>query len=174
MVIETKRDELARSLHQRRSLLARLLDCEPSDLCIAHDIHGKPYLPDYPEMQISLSDSNGWNALSLSRNRPVGIDIERIRPLDWEPMLTILSAPGEAEQVRRATAPYTFFRCWTAKEAILKTAGTGLKGGAKRVALPSEFIGGQCNLFTLTHDDATYRVELAEFDQVICSRAIQT
>jgi len=178
MAVEPKRNELARSLGERRHLLAMLLGCTAADLRIAHDNNGKPYLPHYRETQLSLSDSTGWNALAVSQNRPVGIDIEHLRPLAWEPMLAMLSAPGEAEQIKRASGedapPSTFFRCWTAKEAILKAAGTGLKGGAKRVALPNDYIAGQCNRFTLSHDGATYQVELAELGQAICARAIRT
>ncbi len=178
MAVEPKRNELARSLGERRHLLAMLLGCAAADLRIAHDNNGKPYLPHYPETKLSLSDSNGFNALALSQNRRVGIDIEYLRPLAWEPMLAMLSAPGEAEQIKRASdedaPPSTFFRCWTAKEAILKAAGTGLKGGAKRVVLPSDYIVGQCNRFTLSHDSVVYQVELAELEQVVCARAIQT
>jgi 4'-phosphopantetheinyl transferase len=178
MAVEPKRNELARSLGERRHLLAMLLGCAAADLRIAHDNNGKPYLPHYPETKLSLSDSNGWNALALSEIRPVGIDIECLRPLVWEPMLAMLSVPGEAEQIKRASGeaapPSTFFRCWTAKEAILKAAGTGLKGGAKRVVLPSDYIAGQCNRFTLSHDGATYQVELAELEQAICACAIKT
>jgi 4'-phosphopantetheinyl transferase len=178
MAVEPKRNELARSLGERRHLLAMLLGCAAADLRIAHDNNGKPYLPHYPETKLSLSDSNDFNALALSQNRPVGIDIEYLRPLAWEPMLAMLSASGEAEQIKRASGegiqPAAFFRCWTAKEAILKAAGTGLKGGAKRVVLPSDYIAGQCNRFTLSHDGATYQVELAELEQAICACAIQT
>jgi len=175
MAVEPKRIELARSLNGRRHLLAILLGCAASDLRIAHDAKGKPCLPDYPETKLSLSDSNGWNALALSRNRTVGIDIEHLRPLSWEPMLTMLSEPREAERIKSASSTHrTFFRCWTAKEAILKAAGTGLKGGAKRIILPSDYIAGQRNRFTLSHDGATYQVELAELEEAICARAIQT
>jgi len=178
MAVEPKRNELARSLGERRHLLAMLLGCAAADLRVAHDNNGKPYLPHYPETKLSLSDSNGFNALALSQNRPVGIDIEHYRPLAWEPMLAMMSVPGEAEQIKRAsgegTQPAAFFRCWTAKEAILKAPGTGLKGGAKRAALPSDYIVGQCNRFTLSHDGVTYQVELEELEQAVCARAIQT
>ena len=66
MAVEPKRNELARSLGERRHLLAMLLGCAAADLRIAHDNNGKPYLPHYPETKLSLSDSNGFNAVRFA------------------------------------------------------------------------------------------------------------
>ena len=58
---------------------------------------------------------------------PIGIDIERIR--ECSPGLLAKTA-GDAEWAladMENTALITFFRYWTAKEALVKTSGTGLK-----------------------------------------------
>jgi 4'-phosphopantetheinyl transferase len=58
---------------------------------------------------------------------PIGIDIERIR--ECAPGLFVRTA-GEAEWALAGpekTSLITFFRYWTAKEALVKTSGTGLK-----------------------------------------------
>ena len=58
---------------------------------------------------------------------PIGIDIERIR--DCSPGLFAKTA-GEPEWAlanMENSSLITFFRYWTAKEALVKTSGTGLK-----------------------------------------------
>ena len=57
---------------------------------------------------------------------PVGIDIERIRPIKRSLFEKIA---GESEWGLSAADPlHQFFRYWTAKEAVLKAAAVGLKG----------------------------------------------
>jgi len=58
---------------------------------------------------------------------PIGIDIERFR--DCKPALFAKTA-GEREWALAGPDPdpiRTFFRFWTSKEALVKTAGSGLK-----------------------------------------------
>lgn len=63
-------------------------------------------------------------AAAVIADRPVGIDIEEIRPRDRE-LHDALAGPAEwavlAERSWRA-----FFRLWTAKEATLKANGVGI------------------------------------------------
>jgi 4'-phosphopantetheinyl transferase len=56
---------------------------------------------------------------------PIGIDIEKIyaRTQSLFP-----KTASEAEWALADKSTATFFRYWTAKEAVLKAAGTGLKG----------------------------------------------
>ena len=63
----------------------------------------------------------------LAAPTPIGIDIERIR--DCSPGLFAKTA-GKREWARAnedKTSLTTFFRYWTAKEALVKTSGIGLK-----------------------------------------------
>lgn len=57
---------------------------------------------------------------------PVGIDVERIRPVSDD----LWGAAASEEEWRLATAdtPACFFYYWTAKEAVLKATGAGLAG----------------------------------------------
>ena len=54
---------------------------------------------------------------------PIGIDIEEVRPRNEELYDYVA---GEAEWALADRNWETFFRYWTAKEAVLKTAGVGL------------------------------------------------
>ena len=143
---------------------------------VVHDELGKPGLPDFQDVEISFSDSEGWNAFSLSRAGPVGVDLEFIRPVSWEPMLKMMARHEEASTIRAALAERTgletFFRCWTAKEAILKAGGTGLKGGAPRIRLPVTYITGHSDQFTIEHDALVLSVETRQVGQLVLSRAL--
>ena len=177
LISSQKQDALAASLRERRYLLSRLLECDARTLAISHDEAGRPYLPNYPDANISFSDSEGWNALALSRTGVIGIDVEQLRELAWEPMLPMLAAEGEAPLIHTSVNGHgstePFFRCWTAKEAILKAAGTGLKGGAPRVSLPAVYIDARSDAFKLMHDGLSLEVETVMAGQVILTRATQ-
>ena len=59
--------------------------------------------------------------------RPIGIDIEKIRPCA-SGLFEKTAAPAEWALAETGSDPLTtFFRYWTAKEAVVKAAGTGLK-----------------------------------------------
>lgn len=63
----------------------------------------------------------------LAAPTPIGIDIERIR--DCSPGLFAKTAGDREWSLADEVKPSlnTFFRYWTAKEAMVKTSGTGLK-----------------------------------------------
>ena len=96
---------------------------------------GKPVFPDHPDQHFSLSHSGGLALVALS-DRPVGADIEVIRP----------RSPGLPAYVCRG-AEYdrflalggdwpAFYTLWTEKESLLKYTGEGLKA-LRRSALPA-------------------------------------
>jgi 4'-phosphopantetheinyl transferase len=58
--------------------------------------------------------------------QPVGIDIEQIRPVKAG-LAERIAAPREW-RLFPGDRQASFFRCWTAKEAVLKAAGIGIAG----------------------------------------------
>jgi 4'-phosphopantetheinyl transferase len=58
--------------------------------------------------------------------QPVGIDIEQIRPVKAG-LAERIAAPREWH-LFSGDRQASFFRCWTAKEAVLKAAGVGISG----------------------------------------------
>jgi 4'-phosphopantetheinyl transferase len=87
------------------------------------DDHGAP-LPSNG-VHWSLTHKERYVA-AVTAPHPVGIDIERIRPVR-EGMHRRLAGDAEWALAPEITRPL-FFRYWTAKEAVLKAVGKGLAG----------------------------------------------
>ncbi len=75
---------------------------------------------------VSLAHGDGFAAAAFSQNAPVGIDLERERPLD-PGMAEMILLPCESEEVRAAASPSSAFtRLFVRKEALGKAYGRGL------------------------------------------------
>lgn len=174
--IPAQRSGLAHALAERRGLLAILLDQPASGVRVSHDEDGKPLLPDFPGLGISLSDSHGWNALALSPAGPVGVDLELVRPLDWAAMLPMICDAAEADAARQAICgaddPAGFFRCWAVKEAVLKAAGTGMRGNARSVPVPAVVLSGDAGTVQIARDGVSYAVGVARHEDIVIARAL--
>lgn len=123
----------------RQLLAVYIQTLPPREICIAMTEHGKPYLPDHPALKFNLSHSHGALALAFSKWE-VGIDIEKLRPVpDWQDLATgILSAKARANIAREPPAKQgaAFLQAFTAREALLKAAGTGFSS----LDFPSAFM----------------------------------
>jgi len=174
---EQARGALSDHLTERRALLAKLLDGPAEQVAIGHDEHGAPCLQDHPGIHVSFSRSGRWNALACSAASEVGVDIELVRDTGWKPMLEMICKPSEAGELRaavdRAGTLVPFFRLWTIKEAVLKAAGSGLKGGAKRVGVPLCLMELDSSGKRIALDDRAYRVDVSSSDACVVARALR-
>lgn len=96
---------------------------------------GKPFFPDCPDRHFNLSHS-GPLALCALADRPVGADIEVIRPRSAG--LPAYVCKGEEYERYLALGGdwRAFYTLWTEKESILKYTGEGLQA-LRRAALPA-------------------------------------
>ena len=112
-----------------RLALARYLQIEPADVRYRIGANGKPELAGAEEIRFNLSHTEGTAALAITRDRAVGIDVERIRDnVEILDLADRFFSRTEADWLRSQLAseqPSAFFACWTAKEALLKGWGTG-------------------------------------------------
>ena len=92
----------------------------PQALRCARSASGRPSCPVLP-LSFSLSHSGGYAACAVSA-RPVGVDLEEIRPL--RPAL--LGILNEEERAWMGDDAARFAQLWTAKEAMLKCRGAAL------------------------------------------------
>ena len=131
-----RRDYLLRYRHEagrRAGAAAYLLLCQGLRECygitepptFAFGPHGKPYLPEHPDIHFSLSHCREAAACAVSAH-PIGIDIESVRSFSPE-LLSHTMHPTEQEQIRNDPEPQiAFLRLWTRKEAAFKMQGTGI------------------------------------------------
>lgn len=86
---------------------------------------GKPFLPDFPDLHFSLSHS-GSRAAAVFSDRPIGCDLERLRPISF-PLAQKRFCPEEFAFLQASPQPdLDFCRIWTCKESFFKALGTGL------------------------------------------------
>ena len=116
-----------------QTILGSYLGVPPGQVEWVADAHGKPRLavPPSTPLHFNLSHSSGCNLLAAS-GEPVGVDIERIRPLESQQALAGRYYTA-AEQQELARLPEQaslerFFAFWTRKEAFVKLLGLGLQG----------------------------------------------
>lgn len=107
-------------------VLCRLLDEEHPRL--EHDDKGAPYLPDHPDLWVSISHCRTAVAVAVSSEGRVGIDVECRRRIG-DGLMERVCAEDELAAVRSAEdSVMAFLQLWTRKEAVLKMRGTGIQG----------------------------------------------
>jgi 4'-phosphopantetheinyl transferase len=116
-----------------RSILARYLGCDPSEIAYAIGAHGKPELAPASrilQLEFNLSHSNDAALVAVAPGRAVGVDIEHIQQkLGWQEIADRFFAPGEIQKLHALPSGEqlrAFFTCWTRKEAYIKAKGGGL------------------------------------------------
>ncbi len=82
---------------------------------IARSPSGKPYFLEHPGIHFNLSHTKGAVLVGVSEE-PLGVDIERIRPVGRRVMQRLVQAETEED----------FFRSWVRWEARSKRSGKGI------------------------------------------------
>ena len=102
---------------------------EGCNIIFADSFGHEPYMIDaakeHPEVQFNLSHTRGAVLVGI-HDRPIGVDIERIRPVSERTMQRLAGAVTERE----------FFESWTRRESRAKWGGAGL-AAMKREASPT-------------------------------------
>jgi 4'-phosphopantetheinyl transferase len=120
-----------------RGLLRRLLAAElhvpPDRIRFDYGAHGKPSIAaDQARsgLRFNVSHSDGLGLFVLARDRAIGVDLERIRPVRYgRAVARRFFADDECAALDGLVGDdwdRAFFRCWTRKEAFVKAVGDGL------------------------------------------------
>ena len=139
-LIDDKKRTVAGEMLARKAI-AEWCGIEPESITFAIGEHGKPYVVDL-DVEFNISHSGDMVVCAVDDN-PVGIDIEKIRPIDLsiakrvctdEELLYIFEhEPTNADFVYTEDEEILtwFFEVWTKKEAIGKFSETGIFNSIK-------------------------------------------
>jgi 4'-phosphopantetheinyl transferase len=119
-----------------RSLLAdiliRTIVCEKfkfsnRDIHFEFNQYEKPYIPHLPHFAFNASHSGEW-VVCATHSMDVGIDIERIRPIDMKIAHRFFSAKecSDLDSKQEKDRLSYFYDLWSLKESYIKAVGKGL------------------------------------------------
>ena len=137
----------------------------PAELRIGNDDTGRPFATgaygrELPPLTISVAH-RAEAGVAIARFGPCGIDVEEVVPRAES---TVEAALGEAELVLFASLPGDperwFARFWTAKEAVAKLRGTGLRGEPRDFAV----VAAKPDELTVRVDGRDHRVCCADIE----------
>ena len=136
-----------------RILAGRELGTPPAALSWTAGRHGKP---EFCGLHTSLSHSGDMIAVAVSRDRPVGVDIQNVLPgLDTVALATRYFPAGEAKYVAAgpdaSAQAERFTGLWVRKEAVVKAAGSRLFANLKIAVLG-------CDVVDCAEPPGAYRV----------------
>jgi 4'-phosphopantetheinyl transferase len=137
-VRECDRRAFASTRAALRCLLGRELGVAPRSLEFAASDLGKPELRDQRDlkMHFSVSHTDDCSLIAISRASPVGVDIERRRPVPERSQIAVqvfgADAAAYLQHLPADRQDEAFLRLWTAGEACLKARGLGLVGAGGR------------------------------------------
>jgi 4'-phosphopantetheinyl transferase len=134
-----------------RTILGLYTEQAPDRLEFDTGPYGKPALrlaAGAPPLRFNLSRSAGIGVVGIGLVEELGIDVERVRPL--EDGLAIAEQMFTEEEHRALRAiperdqPAAFFRYWTRKEAVVKSLGLGLSHPLDAFSLSPGSVAAQC------------------------------
>jgi 4'-phosphopantetheinyl transferase len=116
-----------------RKILGPYLRANPANLRFTESTNGKPVLAEDfagTGIHFNLAHSDDLALVAVTRLGAVGVDVERIRPVnEMDHLVARFFSPRENEafqKVAEKEKPPAFFNLWTRKEALLKATGEGI------------------------------------------------
>ena len=143
LLSEQRREQVLRFKHEqgrRECCAAYLLLCEglrrehgiTEPPVFSYNEHGKPAIVDHPEIHFNMSHCREA-AICVLSDRPVGVDVERIRTLNEGLMRYTMNSEEQQEILSAENPNLAFTVLWTRKEAALKCLGVGINDELKTI-----------------------------------------
>lgn len=131
---------------------------------IALSPQGKPCFPDHPDVRFNLSHTSGAVLVGVS-DYPIGVDIERIRPV----------SPGALRRLAPGMEEIDFFPCWVRREARAKLEDAHMDAllraetplGEGEFYYPLETFPGYAAGVATNHHESLHPVSLYTLDELI-------
>lgn len=116
-----------------------LLGRDGSELSVEREARGRRVRGGGVELPVSVSHVDGVVAVAACRDAPVGVDVERRRPVPAVALACRWFDPAAVAWLRGrpdADRAEGFLLLWTAKEAVGKALGVGLRDGGLARPVP--------------------------------------
>ena len=107
-----------------RMEICKIMKMKNDEIEFFINAYGKPSLVNNDYIHFNISHSGNYIACAIS-DKPVGIDIEQIRPVDLK-IAERFFTPYETEYIKDDEHSNRFYEVWTKKEAYIKCIGKGL------------------------------------------------
>ncbi|MFD2614761.1 4'-phosphopantetheinyl transferase family protein [Paenibacillus gansuensis] len=110
-----------------RKIASKKFQTPMYDIEISRNIYGKPYFKTNLDTHFNISHSGMW-VVCITSDKPVGIDIEQITPIDIS-MADRFFTSSESSLLHSLTGNdqlKRFYELWTLKESYVKAQGKGL------------------------------------------------
>ncbi len=116
-----------------REIISDYIKIKPSDITFTTNVFEKPFLVEangLSNIYFNLSHSHDIAVLAITQSRKVGVDVERLKPLnDYMKIAGRYFSPGEInalKQMKGRRACQAFIQLWAGKEAFIKAHGEGI------------------------------------------------
>jgi 4'-phosphopantetheinyl transferase len=121
--------QFLRRRHLARLVLGEALRLAPQHVPLEQGDKGQPIIKGW---QVSFSHSGNFGLVALHR-KIVGVDLERLEPFDFAPVLRDHFTLDEGKAVLASQDPLqAFYEGWTRKESAAKAEAHGLSVDLKR------------------------------------------
>lgn len=132
-----------------RNIASEFLNIGNSDIEIIRGKYGKPYLKGYANFHFNVSHTHNAIAVAVA-DTPIGIDIERIRPLN-DSIVKRLYSFKEKEYVYGVAGEEErrFSEVWTRKESYIKRDDRNISLGSFSIDTFKDVIDGQIKTYCI-------------------------
>ncbi len=107
-----------------RKIICQKLELSNDQIVFKTNSYGKPYLVGYPDFHFNISHAGDWVVCAVDKKQ-VGVDIEKIKPIDYKIAKRFFSKQEYQDLMRKESLDY-FYKLWTLKESYIKAMGKGL------------------------------------------------
>ncbi len=132
-----------------RRIASEFLNIDNSDIEIIRGEYGKPYLKGTENFHFNISHTHNAIAIAIA-DTPIGIDIERIRPLN-DSIVKRLYSFKEKEYVYGVAGEKErrFSEVWTRKESYIKRDDRNISLGSFSIDTFKDVIDGQIKTYCI-------------------------
>lgn len=123
---EDAQSSLLADILVRTVICSKLSICN-QDIVFYKNRFGKPFLSNSRDFQFNITHSGEW-VICAVHHLPVGIDVEKIQPVDFNIAKRFFSNEEFVDLISLDSSlrlPY-FYELWTLKESYIKAVGKGL------------------------------------------------